>query len=84
LNELNHLEPTLITVDVEGDEIDLLRGGVNLISKFRPRIAISTYHKPDHLELVYRFFKSFSGEKSYEFRLHDYGYMDQVLYIEFI
>ena len=84
LNELNHLEPTLITVDVEGDEIDLLHGGVDLISNCRPRIAISTYHKPDHLELVYKFFKKFPGEKSYEFRLHDYGYMDQVLYVQFM
>jgi len=83
LNELDHLQPTLITVDVEGDEIDLLRGGVDLISKYRPRIAISTYHKPDHLVLIYNFFKNFSGKKRYEFRLHDYGYMDQVLYVQF-
>jgi FkbM family methyltransferase len=83
LNELSNLAPSLITVDVEGDEIDLLCGGVDLISKYRPRIAISTYHRPDHLELIYKFFKKFPGDKRYEFRLHDYGYMDQVLYVQF-
>ena len=84
LDDLIYLNPTLITIDIEGDEMELLKGGINLILGLKPRMAISTYHKPDHLELVYSFFQKVPGEKQYRFRLHDFGYMDQVLYIEFI
>jgi FkbM family methyltransferase len=40
---LNRLD--FIKLDVEGAEMNVLRGGVNSILKFRPGFAISIYHK---------------------------------------
>jgi FkbM family methyltransferase len=37
--------PTYIKADVEGDELALLRGGAQTIRKYRPKIAIATYHQ---------------------------------------
>jgi FkbM family methyltransferase len=37
-----------IKADVEGSEIQLLRGAVETIKKYSPRIAITTYHEPNH------------------------------------
>jgi len=37
---------TLLKVDVEGSESELLRGGQNSIHACRPRIALSVYHYP--------------------------------------
>jgi FkbM family methyltransferase len=38
-----------IKMDIEGAEIDALEGAQELIARFGPRLAISAYHKPEHL-----------------------------------
>jgi len=38
-----------IKADIEGAELDALDGAFKTIQKFRPRLAISSYHKPNHL-----------------------------------
>ena len=37
--------PTYIKIDAEGAEIDIINGGKNLISEYKPKIKIATYHK---------------------------------------
>jgi FkbM family methyltransferase len=37
--------PTYIKIDAEGAEIDILNGGKSLISEFKPKFKIATYHK---------------------------------------
>ena len=37
--------PTYIKIDAEGAEIDILNGGKKIISEFKPKIKIATYHK---------------------------------------
>lgn len=37
--------PTYIKIDAEGAEIDILNGGKNIISEYKPKIKIATYHK---------------------------------------
>jgi FkbM family methyltransferase len=41
--------PTLIKMDIEGAEYDALLGAQRIISSFRPGLAISVYHRPEHL-----------------------------------
>ncbi len=42
-----------IKLDVEGSELAALRGGLAAIHKFKPKLAISLYHKPnDYFELT--------------------------------
>jgi FkbM family methyltransferase len=40
---------TFMKVDVEGSEEALLRGGTEVLSRCRPRIALSVYHHPNDL-----------------------------------
>lgn len=37
--------PTYIKIDAEGAELDILNGGRKIISEFKPKIKIATYHK---------------------------------------
>jgi len=82
LDELRHLSPTIVTCDIEGDELNLINGGHAFFSQLEPRVAISTYHHVGHLSEIYEYFKKLHPS-SFQFRLHDYGFMDQVLYVHF-
>lgn len=44
----NKVTPTYLKVDVEGYELELLKGAYNIIKHFKPKIAITTYHKKHH------------------------------------
>ncbi|MGC9049063.1 MAG: FkbM family methyltransferase [Patescibacteria group bacterium] len=51
-----------IKVDIEGMERNLLAGAEKTIKKFKPKIAIRTYHRPDDPEVLERMIKSFVPE----------------------
>lgn len=55
LDELPMGRPTFIKMDIEGAELDALRGAQNLIANNRPRLAICAYHRPSDLWRIPRF-----------------------------
>jgi len=44
-----------IKLDVEGAELEVLEGAVESIKKFRPKMAISVYHKPEDIITIPKF-----------------------------
>jgi FkbM family methyltransferase len=65
------LSPTFIKMDVEGFESDIIFGAMNTIAIFKPIIAISIYHKYDHL---WRLPLSLNAlNKDYDFYLRNYS-----------
>lgn len=42
-------ENTFVKFDIEGEEINAIYGMKNAIEKYKPLLAISAYHKPEHL-----------------------------------
>lgn len=49
----NNLDVGFITVDVEGAEMDLLKGAINTIKTQKPILSISIYHKiNDYFEII--------------------------------
>jgi FkbM family methyltransferase len=56
-----------IKLDIEGAELQALRGARETLTRFRPRLAIAAYHKPDDLVLLPAFVDSLGA--GYRFRL---------------
>jgi FkbM family methyltransferase len=71
---------TIIKMDIEGAELNALKGAEQTIRKHKPKLAISIYHKADDFITIPQYIKSLvSGYKLY-FRIHKCGTIDSVLY----
>jgi FkbM family methyltransferase len=44
-----------IKIDVEGADLDVLRGGARLLREMKPVVAVAAYHTPEHLWQIPRF-----------------------------
>ena len=53
---------TYLKADVEGHEMDMLRGARRMIKTNRPKIAITTYHRPGDSVAIARFLKEIVPE----------------------
>ena len=47
-----------IKMDIEGSELPALKGGINAITKYRPKLAISIYHSMDDFVNIAQYLKS--------------------------
>jgi FkbM family methyltransferase len=77
---LQGFHPTLIKMDIEGAEYEALVGASATIIKNRPGLAVSGYHRFDHLLKIPLLLKQF--DLGYEFYLRHYGHsgFDAVIY----
>lgn len=61
------VELSYLKADLEGLEMELLRGGRETIRQFTPKIAITAYHRKDHAESIAGFLREIDGR--YRIRL---------------
>lgn len=73
---------TLIKMDVEGSELESLKGCKKTIERCKPRLAISIYHKPEDIFTIPNYILKLND--SYKFRLRHYSSSpcETVLYAE--
>jgi len=62
---------TFIKIDIEGSELQALKGGQRTIRKNLPVLAVSVYHKPEDLFSLPQYIYELSD--SYKFYLRHYG-----------
>ena len=60
-----------IQLDTEGEELEILKGAVVTITRFKPILAVSAYHKPEDIFVLAQFIKSIRPD--YEFAFRHYG-----------
>lgn len=77
---LQFSNPSLITLDIEGDELSALEGARNTIENDKPLVAVSVYHRPHDIFDVWNFFRSTSLEWSLFLRALDFGLNDVTLF----
>lgn len=70
IDSLN-INPTIIKLHIEGNELNALLGAVKTIKKYRPLIMVFADHNKDGLYKIAKFLYSLPDYKLY-FNLHDY------------
>lgn len=63
-------KPTLVTMDIEGAELDALKGMESIIREAQPDLAVCVYHSPNHIWEIIRYIDSL--ERGYRFYLRNY------------
>jgi FkbM family methyltransferase len=63
---------TFIKLDVEGVELEALRGAVNSIKKHKPKLAVCLYHKPEDILEIPEFLYGLVPEYNFYIRHHNY------------
>lgn len=71
---------TFIKMDIEGSELEALKGAAGTIKKYKPRLAICIYHKRDDLITIPQYIKSLNGDYSLYVRNHSPCGVETVLY----
>jgi FkbM family methyltransferase len=72
--------PKLIKMDVEGGEMDALHGAHSTITKYKPGLAISLYHKPEDFWILPLLLESWNLGYKFYIRSHYNSSFDSVLY----
>ena len=57
-----------IKLDIEGAELDMLHGAAKTITRCKPKMAVSAYHKPEDLWTLAAYIKSLRPDYEFEFR----------------
>ena len=76
-----NFKPTLIKMDIEGAEMEAIKGAQNIIQKNKPGLAISVYHLPQHIWGIPLLIKKMTPKAyHYYLRAHGFNDFDIVLY----
>ena len=76
----NYSSPTMIKMDIEGEEINALNGAKNLIKYAQPELAISVYHIINHFWEIPNMLYGWNLDYEFYLRTHSSACMETVLY----
>ena len=71
LDSIHNLEPTIIKLHIEGDELRALNGATGVIRNYRPILMVLADHSRDGLYRITKFLYELNNYRLY-FNLHDY------------
>ncbi len=67
--------------DIDGEELNALKGAERTIKKNKPCLAISTYHQPSHHWEILNYLSSYQDQYSFFLRVHGEQTFDAILYM---
>ena len=77
----NNIDFSLIKMDVEGAEIEALKGASNILSTKHPRLQICVYHKSEDLWEIPLFLQQYYPKGNFYFGHHGQHLHESVLYV---
>ena len=77
---LSEVPVTFIKLDIEGAELDTLKGGKELICKYHPKLAVCVYHKPEDIIAIPQYILSLQDDYKFYLRHYGLGNEETVLY----
>lgn len=72
--------PTFIKMDIEGAELEALKGAEQLICGHKPKLAICVYHKREDIYTIPKLLKSFRDDYKFYLRHYSDTIYETVLY----
>lgn len=80
LDEALGEDGAFIKMDIEGAEKEALEGAERTVIKYRPKLAISVYHKPEDIVEVPEIILSYGLDYQFYLRHYSLAAFDTVLY----
>jgi len=72
--------PTFIKMDIEGAELEALKGAEHIIRKYKPKLAICVYHKPEDIYELPELLKKYRNDYRFYLRHYRNSLSETVLY----
>ncbi len=73
-------DATLIKMDVEGSEMDVLSGAAETVKRHKPKLAVAVYHRREDIVEIPQFIRSLRNDYTFHLRIHKDVADDVVLY----
>lgn len=80
LDEIIKEPVSFIKMDIEGAELNALKGSKNIIKKYKPKLAICVYHKKEDFIEIFKYIKNLSPDYKIYLRHHQPSGTDTVMY----
>lgn len=81
-NYIDEIPITYLKMDIEGAELNALYGSIEIIKKYKPRLAICIYHKTEDILEIPTFIKEIVPEYKFRIRHYSTATWETVLYAE--